>query len=625
MAIAVSATRTRDRATVDGEEFAATVANGAALAVRDTTSVVLSPGSSWSVSSGAGTTQGARYTAPATGLGTATLTNGAGVTITIGHGPTVVAAENQLAGTARATWDLPTAGNVLAGVSTLQGFADGFTFDKDETVQFKVAQSDAAGWTGEVFRLGWYGGNGARSYGAPTTTDVAASQAQPAPGDADSVTTKLSTDCSNWSVTATWTPPAWAPSGIYVLRLNRTGGGASHILFILRDDARTADLMLMPADSTWQAYNAFGGMGASLYNGNSLYYGTPVDQYNADAARFVSYNRPIINRGAVHGGYGAVQWSTFFTGEYPMVRFLERNGADVKYYGCIDAMGDPTGARLAGKVSAVMMVGHNEYWSDGMRSGWEVARAAGVSLFTCAGNEVFWRTVGDQADSVGRPRRIECYKSTIAARSSTGRAQWTGTWRDPDGAGKGGNAPENTLTGTIFVVNGPDLRALVVPFTGGYSARPIWRNTAAGAISSGSWTSPSQILGFEWDTYGPAGTNGAGAAYLAAPHASAVYCSDATYAIGSGLLLVDAGDEYGGGNATHRLVAYPGEQGQLCFGTGTINWALGVDNANTYQSVGNDNTSSVLQQATLNVLADMGVEFGSLMAGMTQPTPTSWW
>ncbi|MFI7608775.1 N,N-dimethylformamidase beta subunit family domain-containing protein [Micromonospora sp. NPDC049366] len=592
----------------------------------------------WSVQSGGGSLTGAStatptYTAPSgTGVAvvraavTTNLGNIGYLDLKVSRGANPVAAENALPGTPRAVWDLPV--GALGGVDSLQGFCDGFSADKSETVAFKIGQSDGAGWTASIYRLGWYGGNGARLYAnlTPTSGQLAASQSQPAPADADPSTTLLSADCAAWATTLEWTPPAWAPSGMYVLRLDRTGGGASHVLFVLRDDDRVADLMVMPADSTWQAYNAWGGLGSGQYAGNSLYYGTSVYQYNDDAARFISYNRPIINRGACDPGrnYGAVEWSTWFTGEYPMLRFLERNGIDAKWYSCLDAAGDPDGDLLA-NVNAAMFVGHNEYWSDGMRSGWEAAKAAGTSIFSCAGNEVFWRCVGSAADSDGRPRTWECQKSTIGGRGSD-RPEWTGAWRDPAGSGKGGGRPENELTGTIFVVNGPDLRSLVVPQAGGYSATPLWRHTPVAALGVGqSWSSPGQILGFEWDTYGPGGTSSPGAAYLADPHPEAIYCSDATYTIPSGLLLTDAGDEYtSGGTASHRLVVHPGGNGAIAFGTGTVNWALGLDNANVYQQ-GGDNVSSVIQQATINMLTDMGAPPATLMAGLTMPTPHDWW
>ncbi|MFI7608823.1 N,N-dimethylformamidase beta subunit family domain-containing protein [Micromonospora sp. NPDC049366] len=593
---------------------------------------------SWSVRSGGGslsstTVAAPTYTAPA-GAGVAvvraTVTTSAGRTgwldMRVGYASTIVAAENALPGTARSTWDLPV--GELGGIASLQGFCDGFSINRDETANFKIGQSDGVGWSAELYRLGWYGGTGARWYATltPSGPQLAASQAQPAPADVDPDTTLPSVDCAAWSTTLTWTPPAWTPSGVYVLRLNRTGGGASHVMFVVRDDDRAAALMMMPADSTWQAYNAFGGLGANLYGGNSLYYGVAVNQYHEDCARYVSYNRPVVNRGACDPGrsYGAVEWSNFFTAEFPMLRFVERNGIDVKYYACLDAAGDPDG-ELLGNVGAAMFVGHNEYWSDNMRSGWEAAKAAGVHVFSSAGNEVFWRLVGSDADAGGRPRTWECYKSTIGSRGSLARPEWTGTWRDPDGAGKGGDQPENTLTGTIFVVNGPDLRSLVVPYDGGFSASPLWRHTAVASLTAGQvWTSPGQILGFEWDTWGPDGTNSPGAAYLADPHPDAVYASSATYDIPSGLLLTGPGDEYeAAGWANHRLVIHPGGDGAIAFGAGTVNWALGLDNANTYQQ-GGDNTSPVLQQATINMLADMGAEAVTLMPGLTLPTPVEW-
>lgn len=606
-------------------------------------------GHTWTIQSGGGSLTGATtatptYSPPASGTGLAvirdTITASGGgsafADVTVSYHSNVVAAENALTGIARTTWDLPT--TALGGINTLQGFADGFTGNKTQTINFKIAQSDTAGWTANIYRLGYYGGLGARDYGPlnPSAGQITTSQSQPVPLDCDTVATARSSDCSNWSTTLSWTPPSWVPSGIYVLKLNRTGGGTSHVMFIIRDDARTADFMFMPADSTWNAYNAFydvGGAGTTWYGGNSLYFGSSVDQYNTDCARYVSYNRPVVNRvAAVAGvGYGAVEYSTFFTGEYGMLRFMERNGIDTKYYGCIDAAGDSGGTLLKGNGSTVgavkagIFTGHNEYWSDGMRAGWESFKVAGGSVFSCAGNEVFWRLVGSANDSSGRPRTWECFKSTIAARASTGRTEWTGTWRDPDGAGKGGNNPENPFTGTIFCVNGPDFRSLVVPQAGGYSAQPLWRNTAVASLTAGqTFTSTgTEILGFEWDTYGPAGCSTTGANFMAAPHSRIRYCSNSTYTPAN-IVLTDAGDVYGTGTVTHRLVVQPsGNNGGITFGTGTVNWALGVDNTNTYQAL-SDNTDVRFQQATLNMFYDMGATAATLMSGLTEPTPVDW-
>src|SRR5207344_3420935 len=96
-------------------------------------------------------------------------------------------------------------------------------------------------------------------------------------------------------------------------------GGASHIVFIVRDDAGTSDILFQTSDTTWQAYNTYGG--------NSLYQGSPGT--NPARAYKVSYNRPFITR-----GNSAQDW--LFNAEYPMVRWIESNGYNVSYFTGVD-------------------------------------------------------------------------------------------------------------------------------------------------------------------------------------------------------------------------------------------------------------------------------------------------
>ena len=69
--------------------------------------------------------------------------------------------------------------------------------------------------------------------------------------------------------------------------------------------------VLQTSDTTWQAYNDYGG--------NSLYEGSP-----AGRAYKVSYNRPFDTNAETPEDF---VWNA----EYPMVRFLEANGYDVSY------------------------------------------------------------------------------------------------------------------------------------------------------------------------------------------------------------------------------------------------------------------------------------------------------
>jgi hypothetical protein len=63
--------------------------------------------------------------------------------------------------------------------------------------------------------------------------------------------------------------------------------------------------------------------------------------------------------------------------EYPMIRWLERNGYDVTYTSCNDVANN--GSRLLNH-RVFVTIGHDEYWSKGQRDNVEAARNAGVHL-----------------------------------------------------------------------------------------------------------------------------------------------------------------------------------------------------------------------------------------------------
>ena len=154
-------------------------------------------------------------------------------------------------------------------------------------------------------------------------------------------------DCGNWSTSATWAVPASAVSGIYFAKLVREDLAvgapeqASHIVFVVRDDSGGSELLFQTSDTTWQAYNWYGGQ--STYEFNSL----------GARAYKVSYNRPFQTRQNV-----PITW--LFDGEYPMVRFLEANGYDVSYFTGVDS--DRIGSEIL-EHKTFLSVGHDEYWS----------------------------------------------------------------------------------------------------------------------------------------------------------------------------------------------------------------------------------------------------------------------
>jgi hypothetical protein len=498
-----------------------------------------------------------------------------------------IVVENARAGTARKDWDLP-AGQ-FGGHPDLQGFVDGFSVARTGTATFKIGQVGGRGWRMEIYRLGWYRGLGARHVATvqPTAAQMAVARSQPAPGNCDPDVEKPSADCAGWRPVLSWRPPRDAPGGVYVAKLVRTDGAASHVLFVVRDDRR-AEVRVMLADMTWQAYNAWGGLGDRMFAGNSLYFGTNVNQADPGSAKVVSYDRPVINRAACDPdrGYGAVKWSNFWTNEYPMVRWLERYGYGVAYMAGLDAAGSrPVNARVG------VIVGHNEYFNQQMKNVWLAHLAGGNGLLDCAGNEAFWRTVGQRLDGSRRPRLVRCHKEIIPGRVSPPEG-WTGTWRAVA-------EPENAWLGTIFALNGPTFHAVEVPAP--FHEHRVWRGTGIRA----GWRSPGQVIGFEADTYGPEGVSTDAGRWMAVPGPGVSYASDTVVSSGWNVLL-DAGQAYGAGTVRHRLVYVERSNGGVTFATGTPGWVFGLDNANVATSAGGDNTSAVIQRATVNVLADMG-------------------
>src|SRR3954451_462747 len=310
-----------------------------------------------------------------------------------------IVAENCLPGNPSTEWDV--SGN---GDSTIQGFATDISVNKGSTISFKV-NTTATAYRIDIYRLGYYQGNGARKV---ATVQPSVSLPQNQPNCLTNAPTGL-IDCGNWAVSASWAVPAAAVSGIYIARLVPTGaGGASHIPFIVRDDANRSALLFQTSDSGWEAYNEYGG--------NSLYVGSP-----AGRAYKVSYNRPFTSRTVEDGS------NYLFNGEYPMVRWLEANGYDVSYFTDIDA--DRRGDLIRNH-QVFMSVGHDEYWSGGQRSNVEAARDAGVHLAFFSGNEGFWKTRWETSiDGSGTPyHTLVCYKETKTETGTATRLDPTGIW-----------------------------------------------------------------------------------------------------------------------------------------------------------------------------------------------------
>lgn len=473
-----------------------------------------------------------------------------------------VACENSKPGAPPAEWDISGAGD-----ADIQGFSTEISVNAGQPIRFKV-DTDAAGYTIGIYRTGWYQGLGARKIADVTPAVLQQQQ----PQCLSDVSTELY-DCGTWAVSATWQVPATAVSGVYVALLTRPDNGSrSHITFVVRSDGSQSDVVFQTSDTSWQAYNDYGG--SDFYQGAQ----------NGRAYK-ISYNRPVNTRGAADGR------DFYFSNEYPLVRFLEKNGYDVSYISGVDT--DRNGAQLLNH-KVFLSVGHDEYWSGAQRANVEAARDAGVNLQFLSGNEVYWRTRIEPSPVDGAAgRTITSYKETWANSKIDPGTEWTGTWRDPRYAApaNGGGLPENALTGTMYVSNFTDLPITVSAVEG--KAR-LWRNTSLATLASGgSAQLAPHTVGYESNEDLDNGFRPAGLIRLSTTSGTTPQ------------YLQDFGNTVETGTTTHHVTMYRAASGALVFSAGTVQWTWGLDQEHDGDGAAADPR---MQQAQINLLADMGAQ-----------------
>jgi Ca2+-binding RTX toxin-like protein len=539
-----------------------------------------------------------------------------------------IVTENLLPGSPESQWKV--AANGIEGFATDISVAQGFRVD------FKINADGEADrpYVIEIYRLGYYGGDGARLVETITTDAsenplplttvdqpdplVVATQARDANGNIIPQGTLV--DAGNWSVSAGWDVPATATSGVYIAVMKTTDGSGltNHLPFIVRDTSTGAladpksDLVFQTSDTTWHAYNTWGG--ANFYGGNT---GLDAPGFGDGRAYKVSYNRPITTDQTSGEDY-------LFGSEYAAIYWLEKNGYDVSYIAGVDT--DRLGASNLIGHKGYLSVGHDEYWSAEQRANVEDARDAGVNLAFMSGNEVYWKVRWETSISADGTeyRTLVCYKETWANADYNAAIDldpsnvWTGTWRDPRGVNPGGVAsdggqPENGLTGTIF---GPDGNNTGEPITvpADLARLRVWNNVTKNA--DGSITLPDGILGYEWDVSPETGP------YAAFRPEGLIELSRTTAEWPA--ILTDFGNTTMSGTEVHNLTLYRAESGALVFGAGTVFWSWGLAEAlNTAPYFDPAETSIVspaVQQFTVNLLAEMGIQPGSLEAGLITAT-----
>jgi hypothetical protein len=453
-----------------------------------------------------------------------------------------IATENQQPGTS--AWELGTAATDSG--AQIKGYASATSVNKGDPIDFFVSVKPAQTYTIDVYRMGYYQGLGGRL--VQHVGPLNGVQQPTCPTDS---TTGLI--ACNWSRSYTLQTQASWTTGVYQAVLTNAAHYQNAIIFVVRDDARVAQLLYQLPVNTYQAYNDYpndGRTGKSLYTYNS--YGARTVTGDARAAK-VSFDRPYDGP-----GYGQ-----FLSWDVNLVRWLEKSGYDVSYTTDVDTHAN--GSRLLA-YRGFLAGAHNEYWSKQMYDAVTAARDAGVNLAFFGANAVYWQVRYEPSAAGVANRVLVCYKDGSIDPTSD-PALTTINWRDPPV-----NRPEQTLIGVQYTA---EMRNdAYYPYVVTNSSNWIYAGTG---FHDGD--SVPGLVGYEGDHM-----------FSTYPGPNAVA---GTYTLLSRSPYTNSSNQSDFANSS----IYQAPSGAWVFGSGTIAWGWGLDDYGNRGAL-----DPRIQQTTANLL-----------------------
>lgn len=425
----------------------------------------------------------------------------------------------------------------------IAGYASATSVNLGESIDFHVSTEPAQRFTVAIYRLGYYGGLGARQL---TTSPNMSGVRQPDP----------ITDSTNGMIHCPWTPswtlkvPTSWTSGAYLAAFTTDDGHRSLAPFVVRDDARKADFLVVLPFSTYQAYNQWpldGQVGKSLYYG----YGDESDageaQVEGGSVRVDVHGKPVsygarartVSFARPYSGVGLPQRIDL---DYEFLQWAERMGYDVSYSTSVDLH---QGRVTPSQYSAMVFSGHDEYWSQRMRDTVSAAVDRGTHLAYTAANNVYWHVRFEPNPHGTDVPVMVCWKSDPdPAPDSSGP---TCLWREVD---SNGAQSEQSLLGVMY--NG--IPKEEVPLSVSTPEHWFWAGTG---VRDGE-TIPG-IVGGEADGFyaGSPKPDSAQHTLLSASHYMAL----------------------GGSNwpRIQHTSLYETDRGAIVFDAATFNWSLGLN------------------------------------------------
>lgn len=330
------------------------------------------------------------------------------------------------------------------------------------------------------------------------------------------------------------------PEGFYVFKLEASTGWQAHVPYVVTSRSVSGRVVLVAPVTTWQAYNDWGGY--------SLYV-APAESRRSWA---VSFDRP----------YPAPGSGQFLYGVAPVVVEAERLGLRLAYLTNIDI--EARAVPLEG-ASAYVSMGHDEYWTIGMRRKVLHARDQGTNLAFLGANTMYWR-IRTSPSQTGAHRQMTGYRHHAALDPATARGEpdSTARFRDPPRP-----RPENSLTGMLYECFPVDAPLRV--------ASPSWWGFAGTDVRRGD--SFDHLVGVEADRVYPV---------LSTPRP----------------LQIVAHVEYscGGVDTSAQTIYYTTQSGAGVFNVGTLRWTCALSGRCGPAFVVPATTRRFVQQVTRNVL-----------------------
>ena len=268
----------------------------------------------------------------------------------------------------------------------IEGYSSRTSVRAGDTLDIFVSTNPASEFTLDIYRMGFYGGDGGRE-GLKLGPFKGGIQPDPPVGK------NRLRECQ-WESSATITIPRDWLSGVYLGKLTALREGLqSYVIFIVRDDRR-ADFIFQCSDTTWQAYNRWPDQFALYDDGkNQWYWGPGVD---------VSFDRPYGKYCQIFDAPLSTGSGEWFLWEFPFAFWLEGQGYDVTYVSNLDTHANPAGLRRA---KGFLSLGHDEYYSIEMFQNLKSAITDGLSVGFFSGNACCGR-INPRPNSAGVTDRV---------------------------------------------------------------------------------------------------------------------------------------------------------------------------------------------------------------------------